>query len=275
MKTSQLKSIIKTLVMEVLSEIEPDSPTGMSAVNVKETDQTGQKYYTIVSLQDYQDPEPMKLVKMKGPDAAIDYLAQWDSGAKSEAQPSTTPPWGSTDKTFDRGDYILYWNESLGYVGLVRVESPNSSATASADDQISESRDGVPTEPEEYIRTKLGEYPIAELRHLAYDYHGGQWSPLYAFASSGYIIPGLAAEATKAAKIVPNDAEVDEEDKLMAIASLESRLPNDELDEMTGTGAVAGFQTPYAFSRRGASSRAVSASTGYTPVKKSSSKNKQ
>ena len=106
MKTSQLKSIIKKLVLEVLSEIEPDSPTGMFAVNVKETDQSGQKYYTIVSLQDYQDPEPMKLVKMKGPDAAVDYLAQYDkpTDGSAKTQPATTPPWGSTDKTFDRGD---------------------------------------------------------------------------------------------------------------------------------------------------------------------------
>lgn len=39
----------------------------------------------------------------------------------------------------------------------------------------------------------------AELRQLAYDWHGGQWSPLYAFASSGAITEGLASEADRCA----------------------------------------------------------------------------
>jgi hypothetical protein len=42
------------------------------------------------------------------------------------------------------------------------------------------------------------------------------------------------------------------------------------LNEMTGTGAVAGYQTPYAFSKRGGSKKAMDAtkSIGYTPAEK-------
>ena len=39
----------------------------------------------------------------------------------------------------------------------------------------------------------------ADLRECAYRWHRGQWSPLYAFASSGGIVSGLAAEATRCA----------------------------------------------------------------------------
>jgi hypothetical protein len=84
------------------------------------------------------------------------------------------------------------------------------------------------TDPMEIIRTKWGEYYIADLKELASQYHSGQWSPFYAFGSSGTIVPGLADEAESAKKLIPDDAEADEEDKLTAIASLESRIKNDD-----------------------------------------------
>jgi hypothetical protein len=34
----------------------------------------------------------------------------------------------------------------------------------------------------------------AEARHIASEWHGGQASPLYAFSSSGAILPGLQGE---------------------------------------------------------------------------------
>ena len=89
------------------------------------------------------------------------------------------------------------------------------------------------------IKTKLGEYSIAELRGLANIFHGGQWSPLYAFSSSGYITPGLANEAEKAIFEIPAEDDEEEdhsdeypdqedyEDMLNAIASLEKFLPEE------------------------------------------------
>lgn len=180
MKLSQLKKLIKEIIIKELSEIEPDSPTGMFAVNLadQQTPASQQKYFTIVNVKSYQDPEPMKLVKMKGPDAAIDYLSKYDQGVESDVNPSTTPPWGSNDKTFDRGDYILFWNESVGYVGLVRTNRASQT--------------------------------------------------------------------------------------------------NSTLGEMSTTGGVSGFQTPYAFSKRNGSERALAASTGYTKVgKNKNSKNRK
>jgi hypothetical protein len=80
-------------------------------------------------------------------------------------------------------------------------------------------------DPEKYIRTALDEYPIADLRETAGHWHGGQWSALYAFSSSGTVTHGLRSEASQCADDADNrdDCEPDESDKLRAIASLEPR----------------------------------------------------
>jgi len=123
----KIKKLIKECLSEIINEVEPESPTGMSAVNVEE--QVGQ-YTELVKVNDYQDPEPMQIVKMKGPSAAIDYLV----GQVKNYKPTqlASPPWASTDKTFDRGDYVLYWNEAQGYVGLVKVGSEVNEMTTTS-----------------------------------------------------------------------------------------------------------------------------------------------
>jgi hypothetical protein len=93
------------------------------------------------------------------------------------------------------------------------------------------------------IKTKLGEYYIAELREIAGLFHDGQWSAFYAFSSSGAITPGLASEAKDAIASLdrPDSFDYDEEDEntkspaeyedmLNAIASLEEFLPEEEVE---------------------------------------------
>lgn len=71
---------------------------------------------------------------------------------------------------------------------------------------------------------------IADLRRLAYAWHGGQWSPLYAFASSGTIVSGLARESLRCAELARDTcecgdaAEYPDEIMLRAIADLEKAL---------------------------------------------------
>jgi hypothetical protein len=56
--------------------------------------------------------------------------------------------------------------------------------------------------PEYYKLHLFGdEVHRADLREVASEWHGGQWSALYAFASSGAIARGLAWECEKAAKL--------------------------------------------------------------------------
>ena len=71
----------------------------------------------------------------------------------------------------------------------------------------------------EYIRSPAGEeYHRAELREVASQWHGGQWSALYAFSSSGAVVDGLGSEAQKCADTCEDACE---SDKLMTIAGLE------------------------------------------------------
>ena len=75
----------------------------------------------IVFLQNSQDAEePLQILENQGEEAAIKYLSQWDYGGENEHSPTEDAPWGSSDKTFEQGDYVLSWNSGLGYIGLAR-----------------------------------------------------------------------------------------------------------------------------------------------------------
>jgi hypothetical protein len=47
----------------------------------------------------------------------------------------------------------------------------------------------------------------SEARKIAGDWHGGQWSPLYAFCSSGTITPGIDSEISQCLREVQNRPE--------------------------------------------------------------------
>ena len=48
----------------------------------------------------------------------------------------------------------------------------------------------------------------AEAREIAGEWHGGQWSPLYAFCSSGTMVEGLEGEIADCLRVVyPHSAE--------------------------------------------------------------------
>ena len=122
MTVGDIKHLIRECVRETISEIESESPTGMMAVNLAEAppqQQQGTKYTELAKVADYSDPQPLQLIKMKGPSAAIDYLISQLNQYQPKQLPA--PPWKSTDKTFDRGDYVLYWSETENYVGLVKA----------------------------------------------------------------------------------------------------------------------------------------------------------
>lgn len=81
-------------------------------------------------------------------------------------------------------------------------------------------------DPADIVRTSLDEYYAADLMRLAADWHGGQSSALYAFTSTGSVIPGLGAEARRCAEYPQartlRDGQ-DEQDMLHAIASLDTQ----------------------------------------------------
>lgn len=76
-------------------------------------------FYQIVFQQDHEATEALRVLDEHGKDAAIDYLAQWDNGDSESRLKSSA---GSSDRTYQRGDYLLTYNLYLGYIGLERVE---------------------------------------------------------------------------------------------------------------------------------------------------------
>ena len=64
----------------------------------------------------------------------------------------------------------------------------------------------------DFVRDETGMFDcfgIGELREIASFYHDGQFSDLYAFASTGIITEGLAAAAKAAAEVAANVNEVE------------------------------------------------------------------
>jgi hypothetical protein len=76
-------------------------------------------YYNIVFLQnDYETEEPFEILNEKGEDAAIEYLSRWDYCGMQIG--SFDKPWGNSDTVYEKGSYVLSYNEPLGYIGLTR-----------------------------------------------------------------------------------------------------------------------------------------------------------
>lgn len=57
------------------------------------------------------------LIKEGDLEEALEYLKQWDMGDNSPVEENVI---GRFDETFEKDDYIMYWNTGLGYVGLVK-----------------------------------------------------------------------------------------------------------------------------------------------------------
>jgi len=83
-------------------------------------------YHNIIFLNDYEDETvaaflagdqaEFNLIQM------IDYLNNWDYGSENEHSPQSEPSHGTSDDYHQSGEYILSWNNGLGYVGLDRED---------------------------------------------------------------------------------------------------------------------------------------------------------
>lgn len=63
---------------------------------------------------------------------------------------------------------------------------------------------------------------LLELRLLATEWHGGQFSPLYAFQSTGSVVPGLWAEAWRCALYADAKGMSEDAEALRRIAALDT-----------------------------------------------------
>ena len=60
------------------------------------------------------------IVRKGNEEELLEYLKNWDMGSESEYDVYEEEPWGKFDKTYQKDNYILYWNKFVGYVGLCR-----------------------------------------------------------------------------------------------------------------------------------------------------------
>jgi hypothetical protein len=72
----------------------------------------------VVFAQDRDDYEECADM---GIDEMVEHLSQWDYGQETDdAHTCETHPWGSDDRTYKVGEYVLTINYRLGYVSLNR-----------------------------------------------------------------------------------------------------------------------------------------------------------
>lgn len=78
-------------------------------------------YQSIVFIQGDEANEPLDILDRDGAAAAVRYLAQWDYGDENGSPEMTESSAGTSDRQERHGDYLLTWNNRLGYIGLERV----------------------------------------------------------------------------------------------------------------------------------------------------------
>jgi hypothetical protein len=77
-------------------------------------------YHPIVFAQGEDARFPLALLAEEGILAAVQYLAQWDYGTELEHSPGPSQ-WGTGDRIAESGDYVVSYNQRLGYIGLARI----------------------------------------------------------------------------------------------------------------------------------------------------------
>jgi len=76
-----------------------------------------ERYEQVVTLDGSEAAHALNVLMQDGKDEAMEYLKQWHQ--PGQGMGSETLGHGSMDKTYEKDGYIMNWNSSLGYIGLV------------------------------------------------------------------------------------------------------------------------------------------------------------
>lgn len=76
------------------------------------------KYREIVFLQGEGADEALNILEEKGEKKALDFLLEFDYG---EGEITERAPWGSADILYKRKNYVMSYNNRIGYVGLTEI----------------------------------------------------------------------------------------------------------------------------------------------------------
>jgi len=85
-------------------------------------------YIGIIFLQGHEADEALGILKGEGEKAALRHLMQWDCGDCGDGgdggdggMEREKPSAGFCDEIYEKNDYIMSWNNGLGYIGLERI----------------------------------------------------------------------------------------------------------------------------------------------------------
>jgi hypothetical protein len=123
----------------VLADIERDKQRGWSTESVikeeggysdsydtqrdlrqMQRDEDKRTFSQIVFLQGSEAEEPLEILNNQGEQAALEYLKQWDMGDSYET--TTGSGAGRSDSQYQEGNYLMSWNDRIGYIGLERID---------------------------------------------------------------------------------------------------------------------------------------------------------
>ncbi len=88
------------------------------------SEEDGDRYEQVIFLQDHEADHALNILKQDGEDEAIEYLMQWHQPGNHETSEETG--FGLSDKTYEKDGYIMSWNPTIGYIGLVHDLKPNT-----------------------------------------------------------------------------------------------------------------------------------------------------
>lgn len=89
---------------------------------------TGNNYESIILLHREEAKEVLKLLDAEGEQAAMAHLKTMHEPGEGTVVSTRSAPWNDDDHVFEDDGYIMYYNRSVGYVGLVcRIEVPPAS----------------------------------------------------------------------------------------------------------------------------------------------------
>ena len=76
-----------------------------------------ERYEQVVYLDGQEADHALNILMQDGKDEAMEYLKQWHNPGQGMGSDEIGS--GSQDKTYEKDGYIMSWNSSLGYIGLV------------------------------------------------------------------------------------------------------------------------------------------------------------
>ena len=85
-------------------------------------------YESVVLLHAEEAEQAIAIMREQGKSASLDYLMACYEPDESTLVDHRMPPWNADDSLFENDEFVLYYNLSSSYIGLVRKLSSFSAA---------------------------------------------------------------------------------------------------------------------------------------------------